>query len=177
MTKRDDQILPPSTLRAVDEWERESEMGPARTALRIQAARADRMANRPHRFTPEELANAKPARPDLYPSHVGVSTMPSPVASSGGRDPLELDRKLRAQLLLPWWRRPQFKLALAAAFPGAGMTDADEAWMVWLTSAEVAETEEVICDCLGVPRSRTFRALAKRDFEAWIDALMVGRDG
>jgi hypothetical protein len=26
MTKRDDQILPPSTLRAVDEWERESEI-------------------------------------------------------------------------------------------------------------------------------------------------------
>ncbi len=27
MTKREDQILPPSTLRAVDEWERESEIG------------------------------------------------------------------------------------------------------------------------------------------------------
>lgn len=90
MTKRDEQILPPSTLRAVDEWDRESEIGPKCTG---HGGINDHWA---HERTPCPVHSAKPARHELYPSRAGVSTMPSPA-----------ERKLTSR---------QFVAALAAAF-------------------------------------------------------------
>jgi hypothetical protein len=54
--------------------------------------------------------------------------------------------------------------------------ESDEAWMVWLTSAETASVIDWNRpDLLEKPSQAS--AKAHSDFEAWIDALMVGREG
>lgn len=56
--------------------------------------------------------------------------------------------------------------------------EADEAWMVWLTSAELANMAHVaLCENGMTDRRHRLRWLARLDFEAWIDALIVGMEG